>query len=348
MRRAAYLIAVLAGAAPYAHGQGGDPKASVQQRLSSQFSLTEVAQDRSAVVNTGTLFTLQKDNLLLYSSGCPSSPLSTYKNGKLSYGFGHNFMRDLGGSMRMPGTSTTASCPQRRFTKGTPLWVTKIDVKKDGIVLQLYADSGILYYGDLRFPFEKGSVPAPDEALTMIAEVLAVQQASNSPQPAATPAPAPEPPPPPPPPAPALRLPSTYVSAQTPADQLHLNADNTFSLQEAGQTYGGTFAANGSALKLNLSGGPETTATIQGNNLTDASGQTWVLREQSAGTAPGGAMLRNEDVIKMAKAGFDDTIILAKISGSNCQFDTSTDALIQLKKGGASAAVLKAIMGAGH
>ena len=36
----------------------------------------------------------------------------------------------------------------------------------------------------------------------------------------------------------------------------------------------------------------------------------------------------------MAKAGFDDAIIVAKINGSKCQFDTSTDALIQLRSGG--------------
>jgi hypothetical protein len=144
-----------------------------------------------------------------------------------------------------------------------------------------------------------------------------------------------------------LRLPSTYTNAQSPADQLQFNADNTFSLQEAGQPYHGTFVANGSSVELNISGGPTTTATIQGNNLTDGSGQTWVLREQSPGAAPSGPLLQNDDIIKMVKAGLDDAIIIAKIGGSKCQFDTSTDALIQLKTSGASAAVLKAIISAG-
>jgi hypothetical protein len=49
----------------------------------------------------------------------------------------------------------------------------------------------------------------------------------------------------------------------------------------------------------------------------------------------------------MAKAGFDDAIIIAKIGSSKCQFDTSTDGLIQLKQSGVSAAVLKAMVGAG-
>ena len=145
----------------------------------------------------------------------------------------------------------------------------------------------------------------------------------------------------------ALKFPCLYINSQTPTDQLRLNADNTFSLQEAGQVYQGTFAANGNTVELNISGGTKTTATIQGNNLTDSSGQAWVLREQSAGTASVGQMLKNEDIVKMAKAGLDDALIIAKIDSSKCQFDTSTDALIQLKQSGVSAAVLKAIMGAG-
>jgi hypothetical protein len=142
----------------------------------------------------------------------------------------------------------------------------------------------------------------------------------------------------------ALKLPCLYINSQTPTDQLRLNADNTFSLQEAGQVYQGTFAADGNTVELNITGGPKTTATIQGNNLTDSGGQAWVLQEQSAKTAPAGALLKNEDIIKMAKAGFDDAIIVAKIGNSKCQFDTSTDALIQLKQGGVSAAVIKAMV----
>ena len=144
-----------------------------------------------------------------------------------------------------------------------------------------------------------------------------------------------------------LRLPATYASAQTPTDKLQLNADNTFSLQEGGQGYQGTFAANGNTVELNISGGSKTTATIQGNNLTDSSGQVWVLGEQPARSAAGDAALQNQDVIKLVKAGLDDALIIAKISSSKCQFDTSTDALILLKQSGVSAAVLKAIMGAG-
>jgi hypothetical protein len=148
-------------------------------------------------------------------------------------------------------------------------------------------------------------------------------------------------------PPPSLSLPATYVSAKTPTDQLQLNANNSFSLQEGGQAYHGTFSVDGSFLRLNISESGPTTATLQGNNLTDSSGQTWVLRAPSAGAAAPTTMLQNDDIVKMAKAGFDDGIIIAKINNSKCQFDTALDSLIGLQKAGVSPAVIKAMVGAG-
>jgi hypothetical protein len=428
------ITAVLVAAASPANGQTG----SLQQSVSSKFTLTEITRDRSAVVTTGTPMVLQRDDLLMYTTACPSAPINSYnsKKGKLSQPFGKSFLRDLGGSMLMAGNATTASCPQRRFVRGTKLWVTKIDVQKDGILFHLYStpDNDIAYYGDLKFPFEKNSIPTADQALTNIAEVLTIQPAETSSN-GAPPAQAPDQatqatlagtyfmqqtgstlnldpdgsfsmqaangqvspgryyvirgrliltytatagstvytiqgdkmyantglawvrqgeqalapiPPPPPPPAAAVTLPATYVSAQVATDQLQLNPDNSFSLQAAGESYHGTFVVKGSTVELSIrETGDKTTATIQGSNLTDSSGQTWARREQSAETAPGAVTLGNQDIIKMVKAGLGDDLIIAKIGGSKCQFDTSTDALIQLKQSGVSPAVLKAIVGAG-
>jgi len=199
------------------------------------------------------------------------------------------------------------------------------------------------YRARLAFQFDKGylSTADPKQVLETVGRVFGLAAPATTPPPATTAARAPEVPVVP------LKLPSTYAKAETPADQLQLNADNSFSLQEGGQTYHGTFVATGSTLKLNISGGPETTATIQGSNLTDGSGQTWVLREQNVPGAAAAAVFQNQDVIKMVKAGLDDALIIAKIGSSNCRFDTSTDALIQLKQSGVSSAVLKAVVAAG-
>jgi len=248
------------------------------------------------------------------------------------------------------------------FQPGLKVHFTKLDVnlKKGRIDVSITAcdacnktEPASYYRSEVDFEFEKGYLETakPEVVKATIAQVFALDVGGEA-QSTATGglvlnSPSPAPPVPTPVPVMHLNLPSTYVSAQTPADQLRLNADNTFSLQEAGQTYTGTFSTNGNTVKLNINGGPESTATVQGNNLTDGSGQTWVLREQAAQAASGAGVLQNQDVIKMVKAGLDDAIILAKIAGSKCQFDTSTDALIQLKQSGVSAAVLKAVVAAG-
>jgi hypothetical protein len=125
-----------------------------------------------------------------------------------------------------------------------------------------------------------------------------------------------------------------------------LNDDHTFSLQEEGQMYSGTFTVNGATVELNIKDGPTSTATRQGDNLTDSSGQTWLPKPPAQAASPPD-VLQNRDILKMLQAGLDDATIVAKIGGSKCQFDTSTDALIRLKQSGASAAVLKTMVEAG-
>ena len=56
--------------------------------------------------------------------------------------------------------------------------------------------------------------------------------------------------------------------------------------------------------------------------------------------------LTNDDIIKLVQAKLPDSVILAKIRSSSCEFDTDPDALIKLKKAGVSEAVLQAILDA--
>lgn len=331
---------LLAAAASSLYGQSGD---SLTQKLENQFTLTKLTSDGSDIAAAGAVLALQKKGLWMYSTASKLPPLNTYKNGRMSKSVG----RDMAIAMQTPGDHGFVDLPKRSFAAGEKCWIIGLGIEKDGIVFRLYSDpyNNLRYYGDLKFSFEKGSVPTPNQASTMIAEVLAVQPA-NSPNVAeqsavdptsgkATGSP--------------LHTPATYVSAQTPADQLHLNADNSLSLQEAGRTYRGTFLVVGDTLKISI---PEidttTTMTIQGSNLSDPGGQTWALREQSASASSNASALRNEDVMKMAKAGLGDEIIIAKIKSSTCQFDTAPDTLIQLKQSGVSATILRAMTEAAH
>jgi hypothetical protein len=57
-----------------------------------------------------------------------------------------------------------------------------------------------------------------------------------------------------------------------------------------------------------------------------------------------GQGLTNDDIVKLVQAKLPDSVVLAKIKSSNCDFDTSPDALIKLKRAGVSDSVLQAIV----
>ena len=54
--------------------------------------------------------------------------------------------------------------------------------------------------------------------------------------------------------------------------------------------------------------------------------------------------LTNDDVVRLAKAGLDATIIISKIESSETAFDTSTDALVKLADSGVANEVISAMM----
>jgi len=353
MNKVQLTLAVLAATGLPAAAQTG----TLQQGIMGKFTLTEISRDRSTVVTPGTPLVLAKDGLQMYATVCPSAPQNNYdaKKEKLTQPIGKGFLHDLSGSMRMAGGQTTADCPQRRFTRGTKLWVTRIDLHERGVTFHLYSapEGDTPYYGDLTFPFEKHSNPAPAQALATIDEVLNVAQdapatpAAQAPaQPADSGTPQSALPSEPPSSPVTLRLPATYVNPKSQADYIQLNADYTLALAAGGQSYRGTFKASGNTLEITIDSGTTTTATLDGNKLTDANGEAWVLSGQIAMATPGGSVISNQDVIDLVKAGIDDETILTKIAASKCQFNTSTPALIELKKAGVSGAVQKAMVGA--
>jgi len=70
---------------------------------------------------------------------------------------------------------------------------------------------------------------------------------------------------------------------------------------------------------------------------------TFLLAAQEAQNKP----LTNADVIKMVKAGLDESTIVLAIKNRSAQFDTSPDALIDLKTQGVSQNVIHAMLAAG-
>jgi hypothetical protein len=205
--------------------QTASTPASVQQKLESDFAVSKAAADKSDIVTAGAVLVLEKDGLLMSATSTGSAASNTYRDGKISQG--------IWKIAKMPGfgglvshANANANVQTRTFVAGEKFWVTKITVNPDSIVFELLSDpiSDVRYYSTVKFPFNKGVVPTPEQADSTVGEVFKVDQgdaaaaddkgakgakpASSAQAPAPAPAPAeaaaptapmaPIPPPPPP------------------------------------------------------------------------------------------------------------------------------------------------------
>jgi len=180
----------------------GDWKGAIEAALEDKYPLTGATGDGSDIVTPGAVLILKKSGLVMSASGTIVNA-NTYKNGSITQGF----FGSLAKSSR-DGTSRT-------FVRGEKFWMIGIDVKDDGVTLKFLSDPlpELRYEGALKFPFAKGTQPAPDQVLAVVSEVLglvAPAPASQAAQQQMTPIPAPPPPavmaPIPPPAAPPAQI----------------------------------------------------------------------------------------------------------------------------------------------
>jgi hypothetical protein len=310
----------------------------MEQQLRAQYPITLVGNN-GVVTKEGSILVVQQDGITALPA--PSEwPCNTYKaNGRI----GHARMCDF--------NYVQAKSKTRALQVGEKVYLTSIQAKPTEIVFKVQtiidAANDTPFKASVSFEFQKGyldSIKVKDVQST-VSQVFVSDTSSGAttvdppagdkkPKEAASTAP-------------SLTLPAVFVSAKSPADRLQLKADNSFSLTEAGQNYHGTFAVTGNTLQLSLTEtGTQTTGTLQGNQLTDSSGQVW--KSGDPGTKPAAVQntIQNQDVIELVKNGIDDGTILATIANSKCEFDTSTSALIKLKQSKVSPAVIKAMVSA--
>jgi hypothetical protein len=347
LRLAAVIIwLILSGTTPALLAQTPGP--GIEQQLRAQYPITIVGNN-GVVVKTGSVLVVQQDGIMALQA--PADwPCNSYKQG------GHIKQSTL------CGINYAQAKPNTRLLQvGEKVYVVALQAKPTEIVFKVQSipnnDGDAPFKADVSFQFQKGYQDSikVQEIQGTVGQIFVADTSgaasgselkeSDATTPAAAPSPAAAP----------LAIPAVFVSTKTPADRLQLNAGNAFSLVEEGQTYHGTFVVSGNAVELNITEtGTKTNATINGDKLTDSSGQTWTRREQAAasGSSTGSAspsaqnVIQNQDIIELVKAGFDDATILTTIGNSKCQFDTSTSALIKLKQSKVSAAVIKAMVGA--
>jgi hypothetical protein len=168
------LIALLTLSPVSLLAQDKDWRSAIQDALESQYSLTKASADKSTIVTTGAILVLKKDDLVMFTTSALSPPVNTYKDGRITQG--------LFGKLGKAATDGST----RTFVRGEKFWVTKIEVKDDGVVFQFLSDpfDDVRYAAALRFPFAKGSPPPADQIAKTVAQVLAVDDSAAAAPPA--------------------------------------------------------------------------------------------------------------------------------------------------------------------
>jgi len=159
---------------------------AIQEKLESKYQLTTIKDDQSDTVRTGSRLILRKGNLVMFAATSGNLCANTYRESeirpsgackaaktsnsaiKLVSGIGKHIPH----ADKVPATQT--------FGKGDQFWVTKIEVTDAGMTFDLFSDaiSDVHYKGALTIPC-KSPMPAPDEALKVVAEVFEVELQST-------------------------------------------------------------------------------------------------------------------------------------------------------------------------
>jgi hypothetical protein len=165
----------------------GQSTADIQKKLESEYQVTKITDDKSDIVTAGSILVLHKDKVLMVAATSAANPcMNTYKDGKITptkaCGVGEK-LRRLPGFGHVPGGGSAPAT--RNFVSGEKFWVTKIDVRSNGVVLDFFTDAtpsgdqGIRYKAALTIPF--GAItPTPDEALKAVAEVITVAPSEDA------------------------------------------------------------------------------------------------------------------------------------------------------------------------
>jgi len=175
--------------------QVGDPATLIKEKLVSQIKLTKASAAKDDIVTAGDVVTLHKDGLVMCATGSSYTDTNTYLNGVLkpdqkgrSADAGKKAAKSLFGKfvpMASDGSSVTDSvkngCTERKFVSGENFWVTDIKLGKDAILVDTFSDpyNNVRYYGEISFPFPKGSVPPADDFVKTVSEVITVKPADD-------------------------------------------------------------------------------------------------------------------------------------------------------------------------
>jgi hypothetical protein len=157
-------------------------KAGVEKKLIAQYTLTQPTADNTDIVIAGSVLVLQTSNLMMAPVTSTNFYQNTYKDGKITQNAAGKMTNALGRFSRLPGASAPAAPATRTYVRGEKMWVTKIEVKDDGVTFDLFTDAvaDVRYKAALKFPWTKGIALTSDQVEKLVAEVFKVQPAEET------------------------------------------------------------------------------------------------------------------------------------------------------------------------
>lgn len=179
--RTTSLIAFVIMGMPFA--ASAQNKAAIEKKLTSEYALTQPTADQTDIVTAGAIIVLKKGNLVMGPATQATIYQSTYKDGKINANFAGKFNNGLTRLGRLPGAAPAQGPQTRTFVPGEKMWITKIECKDDGLLVDVFTDAyaDVRYRAALKFPFDKhGSMPMADQMSATVAEVFKVQPQEES------------------------------------------------------------------------------------------------------------------------------------------------------------------------
>lgn len=146
--------------------------ADIQSDLASMYQLARTSADGTDIVTAGSVLILQKDGLVMNNVTQPYPLVNVYKNGALTRSALSAGLSILDAF----GQSSSSDPALRTFLRGEKFWITALTTKTDGVTLSLMSDliRGSRYRAVLKFPFARGQLPAADDFVALVGEVVKV------------------------------------------------------------------------------------------------------------------------------------------------------------------------------
>ena len=173
------LSALLIGTSFLANAQD---KTAIEQKLISEYALTQPTADNTDIVTAGAILVLKKGNVMMAPVSGTNFYQNTYKDGKISQNAAGKVTNALGRFGRLPGAAATVRPGDQDLRSRRKNVGDQDRGQGDGATFDLFTDAvaDVRYKAALKFQFPKGITLTTDQVDKLVAEVFSVQPAEDA------------------------------------------------------------------------------------------------------------------------------------------------------------------------